>query len=1008
LGTLKRYREFREKCTVMKRTIQFIFLAFLVPPLFLFDFRPSGSPPVLPPKTTPLSSGSRLALQQKYGELPMAFEVNEGQTDSQARFLSHGKGYSLALTGREVLLALPSSPQAFQSRGGFPHPFPNSKRALTVKISTIRMCLKGARPSPEAEGMEKLPGFSNYFIGDDPSKWRVKVPQYAKVKFKQVYPGVDMVYYGNRGRLEYDFIVAPGTDPKVIQLAYDGVNRTRVKSGDLRLNVGASELVFKAPRIYQKKEGREIPVQGRYVRAGDNKVGFEISPYDHSRPLVIDPVLDYSTLLGGSTWDSIYGLAVDTSGDACVVGSTAGSFPTTSGSYQPSFTGANDIFVAKLSADGSTLLYSTYLGGSNTQSGSSILLDANGNAFATGGTNSTDFPTTSNSYQPVYPGGSPGVLFELSADGSKLLYSTFLPLGAGGIVMDPSGNLFTIGGAAIQKIHPGGGGAADFLATTNLQGSAYGSLSAIAVDNGGSPYVTGFTQASNFPTTPGAFDTIYRGPQEAFVAKFSADLSTMIYSTFFGGSGVHYGNSIAVDRNGNAFITGSSSGNLPITPGAFQTVATGTASNCYAAEISSDGSSVLYCTYLSGSYAQQGAAIVLDSNGHIFLTGWENSPSGFPLTAGAYQTTGAAATAFIAKINPAGGGSSDLVYCTLFGGNNVTYGDSLALDGQNNVYIGGYTPSTVFPVSTTAFQKTYGGGTYDGFAAKFDATAFGNPTATPTPAGTWFTSTPTNSYTPTVSRTPTNTFTITPTNSPTNTWTNSPTATPTNSPTLSPTTTPANSATNTTTLTATGTPSNSPTPTVTYSPTITRTPTNSPTVTDTLMPTDSPTLTPTSTASSTPSDSPTNSPSATVTATPTSTLSNTPTNSSTISFTPTVTYTPTMTNTPAITNTPTPTSTFGVSSVVIGPAYPNPANGPGPVSLQAQVPDGSTLEWSVFTTSFRKVLDISNPISGNNAVLVWNLEDNWQRPVASGLYYLRVQVSGPVKASKIVKILVIR
>ncbi len=544
--------------------------------------RPSQSPRTDSIAARPSSNPVRLV--GSYGKLPLSFEVNQGQTDPQVKFLSRGRGYALFLTGDEAVLSLRGrrksdfgSPMSGNGRpdsqpGTFPTfgqllegpqslkagPAPFERRRITghQAPSALRMKLVGANANAKVAGLEGLPGKANYFIGNDPKKWRTNVATYAKVKYENVYPGVDLVYYGNEGRLEYDFVVAPGADLNAIRLSVAaagpqdghatlavGAQVPRVtNNGDLVVEADSGEVRFRKPVVYQpaasdqssvvrsRLQGgtdvvpSQLPIHnsklldGHYVLTADNHVRFEVPGYDKSRPLVIDPVLTYSTYLGGSgNLDEGVGIAVDSSGNAYVTGVTnSTNFPTlnpiqaTCGSCAG---GGTNAFVTKINSAGTALVYSTYLGGSgNLDEGDGIAVDSSGNAYVTGVTNSTNFPTV-NAFQPALKGSDDAFVTKLNAAGSALVYSTYL------------------GGSSLD----GGDG--------------------IAVDSSGSAYVTGFTYSTDFPTA-NPFQAALGGStaRNAFVTKFNAAGSALVYSTYLGGSGFDDGLGIAIDSSGNAYV----------------------------------------------------------------------------------------------------------------------------------------------------------------------------------------------------------------------------------------------------------------------------------------------------------------------------------------------------------------------------------------------------------------------------------------------------------------------
>jgi len=389
--------------------------------------------PFLAAFVLPASAVTQARVSENYGKLPLHFEANRGQTGKDVRFLSRGAGYSLYLTASEAVLVLakPDTYAKHDARRTQAQPGANAQ----VKPVALRMSLAGAARKPLVSGLEKLPGKANYFIGNDPAKWRTNVPTYARVQYREVYPGIDLVYYGNQRQLEYDFVLAPGADSKKIVLDFQGADKVEIDAqGELVLHAPGGDIRQHKPVIYQEIDGVRREIEGGYVRKGSNRVGFRVAAYDTSRPLVIDPVLAYSTYLGGVDFDMGRGIAVDAHGRAYVTGLTwfVNDFPTTLGAVQPLIAGGFfDAFVTKLDPTGSTLVYSTYLGGISDDWGNKIAVDADGNAYVTGGTYSTNFPTTSGAFQTTYAGDdgtSKGDAFvtKLDPSGSRLVYSTFL------------------------------------------------------------------------------------------------------------------------------------------------------------------------------------------------------------------------------------------------------------------------------------------------------------------------------------------------------------------------------------------------------------------------------------------------------------------------------------------------------------------------------------------------------------------------------------------------------
>jgi len=550
-----------------------------------------------PAAAAPAGAVSDARVSESYGRLPLHFEANQGQAHKDVRFFSRGAGYGLYLTPSEAVLVL-TRPDAKRDVRGVSEP--------QAKSVALRMSLVGAARKPLVSGLEEQPGKANYFTGNDPAKWRTSVPTYAKVHYSEVYPGIDLLYYGNQRQLEYDFVVAPGADPQNITLAFKGAYKIAIDAGNLVVHVGGSEIRQHKPVIYQEIDGVRREIRGGYVLKGANRVGFRLATYDRSRPLVIDPVLAYSTYLGGGAGVAI---AVDGNGNAYVTG-YAGSIPTTSGAFQGTPRGARDAFVTKLNSVGSALVYSTYLGGSSEDSASGIAVDADGNAYITGATNSTDFPPTAGAFQPVFAGGLwDAFVTKLDSTGSTLVYSTYL----GGMGFDQA--------------------------------------FAIAVDDRGHAYTTGRTTSTNFPTV-NAFQGFSGGGFDAFVTKLDPTGSALVYSTYLGGSSGEEADGIAVDLQGNAYVTGvTNSTNFRTTSGAFQPAhAGGNSQEAFVTKLDPIGS-LVYSSYLGGSGYEVGFAIAVDPGGNAYVTG-ETGSSDFPTTPGAFSHSfhGFFQDAFVAKI----------------------------------------------------------------------------------------------------------------------------------------------------------------------------------------------------------------------------------------------------------------------------------------------------------------------------------------------------------------------
>jgi hypothetical protein len=707
------------------------------------------------------STVSKQQIVTEFGKLPLSFEANRGQTDPSAKFISRSQGNSVFLTDTEMVLALSQHSSPLVRRADLVSST-KMKETIEDKSGTapavLRIKLLGANPEPRVEGLEELPGKSNYFIGNDPAKWRTEVSNYAKVKYEAVYPGVDLVYYGNQGQLENDFVVAPGTDPKVVQLGFQGAENLRIDAqGDLILRVGAGEVRLHKPIAYQLtpasgSQATDSPIGKQFVTARyilrSNRVAFAVAQYNTSEPLVIDPTLSYSTYLGGSGSDSGSGIAVDVAGAAYVTGQTSSTdFPTTN-PVQGTSGGTSDVFVAKLSSSGATLLYSTYLGGSNSDFAAGIAVDASGNAYVTGQTSSTNFPTK-NPFQGALGGSGDAFLAKLDNSGSTLLYSTYLG-GSGsdfgaGIAIDSAGNAYVTGqtfstnfptknplqagrsgssDAFVAKVDTSASGGASLVYSTYLGGSDADGGAAVAVDASGNAYTTGFTQSSNFPTANPlqAFSGggncfggyYYYGPPQpcadAFVAKLDSTGSALIFSTYLGGNNDDRGAGIAVDSSGNSYVTGHAQSNNFPTSNPIQPNLRGSG-DAFVAKLNATGSVLTYSTYLGGSGDDRGNGIAADSSGNAYVTGFTSStdfPTVFPV-----QVLNSGSHSFITKLNPTG---SALVYSSYLGGNGSEAGAGVAVDATGNAYVAGNTSSSNFP-TVNPLQPSLRGFT-DAFVSK--------------------------------------------------------------------------------------------------------------------------------------------------------------------------------------------------------------------------------------------------------------------------------------------------
>lgn len=629
------------------------------------------------------SEGSLAAVPLTLDQLPLRFEPNQGQTDAQVKFLARGAGYGLFLTSDRAVLRLGST--TADSR----KPRYGNRKA---EGSVVSMQLAGAN-ALAVSGADPLPGRSNYFIGNDPAKWHRNIPQFARVRYHSVYPGIDLVYYGDQGKLEYDFEVAPGADPGQIAFQLQGPERPRLdRQGDLVLAAGNGEIRLKAPRIYQSSASGRQPVYGRFALRDDGKVGFELAGYDRSRTLVIDPILAYSTYFGGdgnegcpvsariliagilSPPSGCPAVAIDASSNMYVAGSTASAtgFPLAPATpLQGNLAGAANVFVAKLNSAGSAVLFSTYLGGNGTDVSAGVAADSAFNVAVAGTTTSSDFPVSGTAFQGTpASAGAHAFVTELNAAGDALVYSTYLSgngtEAARGLALDFRNKIYLIG-----------------VTTSTLQPSA----------------------TSSFPATLGAFQTTSLATSQFFVSKIDPVLigfPSLVYSTYFGGgsptNGSTLGGGIAVDANANVYITGGTN-----------FLRTGTTA-----------------TDFPIINAYQGC---LDTP----------PPLTPPTTTPNCSTSVTATDAFVAKLNPAAASGSQLLYSSYLGGTGDDVGYGVAVDSGLSAYVTGSTTSTDFtlPSGTIAFQGLNGGST-DAFLGKFGNPCTGSACTTTTVPLTYF------------------------------------------------------------------------------------------------------------------------------------------------------------------------------------------------------------------------------------------------------------------------------
>jgi Beta-propeller repeat len=723
-------------------------------------------------------------------KLPLSFEPNLGQTDRRVSYLARGTGYTAFLSASEATIRLEGVPAGL-TRGR--DPFSATATAATTKrtaSAVVRIALAGANPASKAEGRDLLAGRSNYLIGNDPAKWHRNVPQFGALNYAAVYPGVDLRYHGNQSQLESDYLVAPGADAHQIGLRITGAKQVTLnRSGDLVLSTAAGELTLCHPRAFQELGNGMQEVAATYVQSGE-LVRIHVGAYDQRQTLIIDPVLAYSTYLGGTLNQILSGIAVDTSGFAYVTGSTSSTdFPTTTGVLQTSPKNSiNTSFVTKLNSSGTGLVYSTLIGGSGAQgdSASAIAVDSLGDAYIVGTSSSTDFPTTSTTaYQTVNKGGG-GFFAELAPTGASLVYSTYLS-GSGtdrlqAVAVDVAGNVYITGattstdfpivaGTAIQttnnaattqvgtalvsRIDPTKVGAGSLVYSTFIGGSKGESGLGVAVDGNANAYITGSTLSTDFPmhSSNTGFQTTLKNTSggNAFVARIdTSQPNLLVYSTFLGGGANGSGSSpgevgtgIALGPSGNAYMTGYSYATDYPLVGALDSVSNTPNQKAVVSRIDTTKSgvaSLVYSTYFGGTKislsgpgpgVDLGFGIAVDPAGNMYLAGTSRSVD-FPVTPGAPQPAIVGTqNAFVAELNPSG---SAVLFATFIGG-SIEAANSIAIDHSTpaNAYVAGVTAGN-FPTTAGAFQTVdhvTGTNNNDGFVANLSPSAVTGVFATP-------------------------------------------------------------------------------------------------------------------------------------------------------------------------------------------------------------------------------------------------------------------------------------
>jgi len=608
-----------------------------------------------------LAGHEKVTVMNNLTSMPLAFTENRGQWPDDVLFRANSGGAMMWFTRGGAVYQFTRSIPANKSQDAPPFAVGSERfdhEPDSIETSTIKATFVGANPDPQIVGWDKMEYKCNYFIGNDPDKWHTDVTNYKSITYKNIYDGIDLKYYGNGKQMEYDFIVAPGVDPSQICIQYDDAKSVSVNgNGELVVETDWGQVIERKPLVYQSSKNYTQRINCEYVLIDENRFGFYLlDGYDSEMVLVIDPVLSYSTYLGGNDWDNSFGITVDEFNNVYVIGVTYSSDFPRENPYQASISVDNDdAFVTKLNSSGNGLIYSTFLGGNHSDCGRDIVVDSIGAAYITGFTHSDNFPTA-NPYDASHnnPHGYDAFVAKLSPAGNELIYSTYL------------------GGVGTDNGYSGGG---------------------IAIDGDGCAYVTGETSSYNFPTQ-NAYDNTLSG-RDAFVTKLSAPGNTLIYSTFLGGNDVDMGDGIKVDNDGCAYVTGRTLSTNFDTLNPFQeSLGEEGHYDAFVTKLSTAGNSLIFSTYLGGENDDMGCGIDIDSHNYTYITGFTKSDS-FPIL-NPYNGVhnGSEPDAFITKLGLDG---DTLVYSTYIGGGYVDYSRCIDVDHNNCVYIAGETYSSDFP-----------------------------------------------------------------------------------------------------------------------------------------------------------------------------------------------------------------------------------------------------------------------------------------------------------------------
>jgi hypothetical protein len=613
---------------------------------------------------------STATAQQAPDSRRSGFIENRGQWDIRAKFLLRSPGLDLWITGSGVVYDLnrieyiqkgdgKQSASVLSSAMG---PGGGHTESSNIRITrkAVSMNFEGASSDAAAHGKDRLAMYNNYFIGNDRSRWAANVPLYAEARLEHIYNGVDALFYLDGGSPRYDLVVAPGADPAQVRMKFEGADKVTVDAdATLVIRTSLGDIRQRELFAYQMVDGRKRQVECAFADKGNSIIGFNVQTYDASLPLVIDPLI-HSTYIGGNSTDRATSMVVDAVGRVYITGSTISTNFPTSTTVQTSNAGYMDAYVTKLDSNFSTLVYSTYFGGNNQDEVHGMAAGSNGDIYVAGFTVSKNFPI-SNAYQDTMQGNVDAIVMKLSKGGDTLFYSTYL----GGDSLDVA--------------------------------------NAIAIDGSGYAYVTGRTKSSDFPVA-NAYQSSLQGEEDIFITRLAVNGKSIVYSTFLGGSKSEQANSIALDGDENIYITGYTlSSNYPAV-NAYIALSPGTNGSNFVSKLNSNGSALVYSTYLGGTGVEYGGyGIVVNGQGSAFVTGTTSS-SNFPATTNLKRRSGNHLGAFVSKF--AADGTHMFTSC--LDGDGVEWGNALTIDDEDNIYVTGMTGSLNFPVATP-YQSSLAG-----------------------------------------------------------------------------------------------------------------------------------------------------------------------------------------------------------------------------------------------------------------------------------------------------------